>query len=80
MPNTGMMNNQTYKCDKCRQNFSDPWLPTNICCQISKLERDAGTSKHISYSRYATLRPTKQRIRREIERLVSRYTFSWFPN
>ena len=47
MPNTGMIHNQTYKCDKCRNNFNDLWLPTNVCCRVALLEKQQATySRH----------------------------------
>merc|ERR1712113_330346 len=38
MPNTGMINNHTYKCEECRHSFQKIWLPTNACCRISKIQ------------------------------------------
>ena len=49
MPNSGMIMNQTHKCDKCRKNFIDIWLPTTACCLISKSEE---MKEHPRYSRY----------------------------
>ena len=42
MPNTGMINNQTYKCNKCRRNFGDIWLSSKTCCRIALREKIAG--------------------------------------
>ncbi|EDO39202.1 predicted protein [Nematostella vectensis] len=57
MPNTGQIQGQAFKCEKCRQDFSNVWLPSNPCCRIKMREIGQNTaiyttpySRHLSYS------------------------------
>lgn len=68
MPNTGMINNQTFKCEQCRKNFNDIWLPSNACCQISKIrERD----QDLRYSRHSQKPSLMKQKDREFEESFS---------
>ncbi|XP_020893897.1 uncharacterized protein LOC110232994 [Exaiptasia diaphana] len=52
MPNTGQVQGQAYKCEKCRKNFKTVWLPTNPCCRM-KLDKEGSNAVYSStYSRH----------------------------
>ena len=53
MPNTGQLVGQCWKCDKCRKDFKNVWLPTNVCCRVSVLNsKPEATLFQTPYSRH----------------------------
>ena len=65
MPNTGMIMNQTYKCEKCRKNFVDIWLPKNACCRISKTEERKQDPRYSRHSQRICLQRQRKNEREE---------------
>merc|ERR1712097_30209 len=63
MPNTGMINNQTYKCEECRHSFQKIWLPTNACCRISHVQENQTNNdqRYSRHSRHKSKSPTTER-------------------
>lgn len=57
MPNTGQLLGQAFKCNSCRKNFKDVWMPSNVCCRIAAMEAEktAALNRMVNlYSRYLT--------------------------
>ena len=48
----------TYKCNACRKDFKNVWVPNKLCCRLARNERRGLEN---TYSRYMTERMTKTR-------------------
>lgn len=52
MPNTGQLEGQTFKCEKCRKEFKQVWLSCKVCCKIAAAEGGPGLQTSSYYSRH----------------------------
>lgn len=73
MPNTGQVRGQAFKCDKCRKDFNNVWLPTNVCCKV-QLDREGDAAVYATpFSRHfsTNLKTEKLTTARPITRKAS---------